>query len=761
MAIDGNRPESNARQASPANAVRLRTVSPLRAAVRSALGRRSVTIAGLSLVAAGMLAHAPTNATEPSRGGPVFPAEFGLTALLPSAGGDGSAGFVLQGVEASDASGVSVSAAGDLNNDGIDDLVVGAPEADAGDRHRAGESYVVFGRRTALVGNFPAHLALSGLLSGQGGDGSAGFVLKGADGGDGFIPGELSGMSVAAAGDVNGDGIGDLIIGAPWADPGGRENAGRTYIVFGRDAAGSGPFLPDFELSSLLVEGGGDGSAGFVLNGIDAGDLSGDTVSGAGDVNGDGVGDVVIGAERGVPAAKSYVVFGQDTAEAGPFPAEFELSNLLIAEGGDGDAGFVLNGIVEDGFSPTSVSGAGDVNNDGIGDLVVGAYKASPGGREHAGRSYVVFGRDSSQAGSFPAQFEVSSLLPAEGGDGSAGFVLNGIDGGSAFELGDVSGISVSAAGDINGDRIGDLIIGASFADPGGRDEAGEAYVVFGRDTALVGNFPAQFELSTLQPTKGGDGKDGFVLNGVGTAGRAGDSVSAAGDVNGDGIDDLVVGGPYSSDGSLYGFQVGETYVIFGRDTEREGHFPAQVELSGLLGGNGGNGSVGFVLAGINERDHSGWAVSAAGDVNGDDLDDLIVGAPKAEPGDIDFPSSFAPTGESYVVFGRQDTVTDTDDDGVPNYLDNCTWIANPDQRDTNGDGLGNRCDADINNDCAVNFGDLAAFRILFAGGSYDPDADFDGNGSIGFADLAVLKATFFRGELPGPGPAAPGHDCQ
>jgi hypothetical protein len=121
------------------------------------------------------------------------------------------------------------------------------------------------------------------------------------------------------------------------------------------------------------------------------------------------------------------------------------------------------------------------VNGDGIGDVIIGASNADPGGRSYAGESYVVFGTDQG----FPAQFDLADLAS---GDGSAGFVLNGID------SRDYSGYSVSAAGDVNGDGIGDVIIGAPFADPGGRYYAGESYVVFGTDQG----FPAQFELADL-----------------------------------------------------------------------------------------------------------------------------------------------------------------------------------------------------------------------------------------------------------------------
>ncbi len=94
----------------------------------------------------------------------------------------------------------------------------------------------------------------------------------------------------------------------------------------------------------------------------------------------------------------------------------------------------------------------------------------------------------------------------------------------------------------------------------------------------------------------------------------------------------------------------------------------------------------------------------------------------------------------------------DTDGDGVVDALDNCTILANPEQRDTDGDGYGNRCDPDLNGDGIVNFGDLAAFKTVFL--TDDPDADFDGDGLVNFGDLAVIKAFFL--EPPGPSGIVP-----
>ena len=163
-------------------------------------------------------------------------------------------------------------------------------------------------------------------------------------------------------------------------------------------------FAANIDLSTL------DGTTGFKLSGEAADDLSGRSVASAGDVNGDGFADLIVGANRADPhgnsaSGASYVVFGQ----ASGFAANIDLSSL------DGTTGFKLSGAAADDYSGSSVASAGDVNGDGFADLIVGASGPARTAA-HSGASYVVFG----QASGFAANIDLSSL------DGTTGFKLSG-----------------------------------------------------------------------------------------------------------------------------------------------------------------------------------------------------------------------------------------------------------------------------------------------------------------------------------------------
>ncbi len=389
-------------------------------------------------------------------------------------------------------------------------------------------------------------------------DGQLGFTLLG----DSY-----SSFAVSRAGDINGDGLDDILVGYTPVSGG----AGKAALIFGSKlpgAWGSG-------LVNLLTLA--DGHRGFFLVGGHPGDYLGAVVSSAGDINGDRLADILIGSWGG---GKTTVVFGSNKTGA------WGSGTLNLTILSDGQRAFTLQGKPGD-YDGFSVSGAGDINGDGLDDILVGAPYAS----NTTGKITVVFG--SNKIGVWGSgTLNLTTLA-----DGKRGFVLLG-------QIGDYLGFAVGSVGDFNGDGLGDIVVATPYY-------AGKTTVVFGSNkTSAWGS--GVLSLSTLA-----DGQRGFMLQGQPND-LSGYSVGSAGDINGDGLDDILIGG-YDASGAM-------TTVVFG-STQSGAWGSGTLNLTTLA-----DGQRGFVILGGKPGGLGNHYLSSAGDINGDHLDDLLIGAPSGYP---------------------------------------------------------------------------------------------------------------------------------
>ncbi len=468
---------------------------------------------------------------------------------------DGQAGFTLQGLVNSH-SGSSVSSAGDINGDHLDDILVSSTPDFA-----VGQITVVFGtNETGVWGSGTLNLA-------DFADGQHGFALQGE-----FPDGSYL---VSSAGDINGDGLADILVGAQTA----YNLAGKTTVIFGSNKTGA------WGTGTLNLITLADGQRGFTLLG-QASEQSASSISSAGDINGDGLDDILIGVAE---TAKVTVVFGSNK------PGAWGSGTLNLTTFADGQRGFTLLGLGQG----HTVSSAGDINGDQLDDFLIGNpnYDLSSG----TGQATVVFG--SNQSGAWGS----GTLNLTTFADGQRGFVLMGQAAGGR------SGSSVSSAGDINGDGLGDILVSAPYTSNGG-----QTTVVFGSHK------PGAWGSGMLNLTTLADGQRGFVLQG--NSGDAiGSSVSSAGDINGDGLDDILI--EY--------LDTAKVTVVFGSNIS-SAWGTGILNLDALA-----DGQRGFMLLG-QATNGVGNSVSSAGDFNGDQLDDFLVGAP----------STFTGAGATTLVFG-------------------------------------------------------------------------------------------------------------
>jgi hypothetical protein len=486
--------------------------------------------------------------------------------------------------------GYAVATAGDVNQDGYSDVIVGAPYFDGGQVDEG----------LAMV----FHGSAAGLDEGS-------SWYKESD-----QPGARFGFSVATAGDVDGDGDTEVIVGAPDYDHGETDEGG-AWVYYGSP-------------------GGLSLAPGEFYQGTQAGAACGISVATAGDVNGDGYADVIVGAslrsDNLAEEGYALVYYGSASGLSNGFNwhAEGEQSGASLGR---------------------SVATAGDVNGDGYADVIVGADRYDDPS-EDEGEVFVWYGSEDGPNGGLdgtPANANWSAQIDSE----AARF-----------------GWSVSSAGDVNGDGYADVIVGAPYYGNGQANE-GAARLYLGSATGL--NTPW-------------DNHDEGNQDGA----HFGQSVATAGDVNGDGYADVIVGAPYYANGES---QEGRAWVWHGsadgisaaHDWMAEGNadeawYGYSVATAGDVNGDGysdvivgapgrnshGGSTFAYYGAAASLDDTAGWtkvsnlenahfghSVASAGDVNADGYGDVIVGAPQWDGGQ-------AFEGSAWVYIGHPSGLTTT-----------------------------------------------------------------------------------------------------
>ncbi len=416
------------------------------------------------------------------------------------------------GSQAGELFGAVVASLGDLDGDGIPDIGVSAPLASGG--------------------NFPQ----GRVVVYSGAAGAQLFQI------DAYDPRGMC-WAMASAGDLDGDGVPEILLGTPFSAP---PIGGGTRL---EESPRGAPLGLRFGAGRALVYSGNSRAVLFVFDGEQDGAQLGHSVDGVGDISGDGVPDFIIGAPYADPMGRTAA------------------GSIFVRSGADGEVIFRFDGANSGDYLGWAVAGVGDLDGDGVPDLLMSAPNASPGGRHRAGSVYLrsgatrelilqfdgeepeaTFGSTLAVAGDIDGDGVPDIIIGAPGaspngrtGAGSV-FVYSGATGKLLFrfdgpESFDSLGDAVAGGADVDGDGVPDIIIGAPSASPAGRVGAGSVFVFSGATGNLI-----------------------FRFDGLARGDALGSSVAAAGDLTGAGRSAVVVGSPYSRVGELEG--AGSVFVL-------------------------------------------------------------------------------------------------------------------------------------------------------------------------------------------------------